>query len=324
MTEADSDGNPKKLDGLSIERAVDMVDETKADPGEVRETLAIVAKEDSIRRAAVDDALANASMVVTTAETRVELAGDKLDSAQAAAIPVSDLQFVSDRVHNFEARMSNIEERADDLGDAIQHVIEMKETGNLYRIARRIKAVTNAASEVQQAADNLQGELDAFEAWLTHPERRIEELAVDLDSLANSVSELTDVVENLDASGREAGDDAHSDPGSEPARRWAAAMIRHRVLSLLIRDLNAELTAVHTWAEREGLTSPSGIEPRLAEVQERHAALEERLTARAAPEWTEQFNQQLSALNEALEAMEPPVVWADVDAVVAEHRPTVE
>ena len=323
MTEADSDDDPKTLDGLSIERAVDTVSETTADPGEVRETLAIVATEGSIRRAAVDDALANASMVVTTAETRVELAGDKLDSAQAAAIPVSDVQFVSDRVHNFEARMSNLEERADGLGDAIQHVIEMKETENLYRIARRIKAVTNAASEVQQAADGLQSELAAFEAWLTTPERRIEELAMDLDALANSVSELSDVVENIDASDREAGDDAHSEPGSEPARRWVAAMVRHRVLSLLIRDLNAELIAVHTWAEREGLRSPSGIEPRLAEVQERHAALEERLTACAAPEWTEQFNQQLSALTEALETMEPPVVWADVDAVVAEHRPTV-
>ena len=327
MTEADAD-DTSELAGLPIERAVDIVGTADADPGELRETLAIVAEDGVVSRAAVDDALANASMVVTTAETRVELAGDKLDNARAAAPSTADLAFVSDRVDNFDTRLTHIETRADDLGAALQEVVSMKADGDLYEIARRIRRLTNAATEVQQAADDLQLELDSFEAWLTDADRRVDELTADIDALADSLSELSDVVDQLEARGTgdadDDGDDAENDPESETASRWAAAMVRHRVLSLLLTDLHAELAAIQTWAEREAVTSPSGIEPRLDEIQESHTALGERLTACAAPEWRARFDEQLTALEEALTEMEPPVVWADVDAAVAEHRPAVE
>lgn len=319
MTEAEPNDSHNKLDGLSVERAADVVGGADDDPDQVRETLAIVAEDGVISRAAVDDALTNASMVVTTAETRVELAGDKLDSVQAAATSVSDLQFVSGRIDNFEARLTYIEERADDLGDAIQEVIEMKEAGSLYQIARRIKRVTNAASEVQRAADDLQLELDAFTTWLTDADRRVEELTADIDALSDSVTELADVVETLDDT---AVDDA--DHESEAASRWVTAMVRHSILSVMIRDLKAEYAAVQTWAERENVTPPSEIESKLNEVQAGHAALEGRLTERAASDWMQRFDEQLTALDEALGEMTPPVVWADVDTVVAEHRPVVE
>jgi chromosome segregation ATPase len=326
MTEADADDT--ELDGLSIERAVDIVGTADTDPDELRETLAIVAEDGVVSRAAVDDALANASMVVTTAETRVELAGDKLDNARAAAPSTSDLAFVSDRVDNFDTRLTHIETRADDLGEALQEVVSMKENGDLYEIARRIRRLTNAATEVQQAADDLQLELDTFEAWLTDADRRVDELTADIDALADSMSDLADVVDQLensdDSDADDDGEDAESDPESETASRWAAAMVRHRVLSLMLTDLRAELTAVQTWAERENVTSPSEIEPRLDEIQDSHTALGERLTACADPEWTARFDEQLTALDEALTEMEPPVVWADVDAVVAEHRPAIE
>ena len=327
MTEADAD-DTTELAGLPIERAVDIVGTADADPGELRETLAIVAEDGVVSRAAVDDALANASMVVTTAETRVELAGDKLDNARAAAPSTADLAFVSDRVDNFDTRLGHIETRADDLGAALQEVVSMKADGDLYEIARRIRRLTNAATELQQAADDLQLELDSFEAWLTDADRRVDELTADIDALADSLSELSDVVDQLEARGTgdadDDGDDAENDPESETASRWAAAMVRHRVLSLLLTDLRAELTAIQTWAEREAVTSPSGIEPRLDEIQDDHTALGERLTACADPEWTARFDEQLTALDEALTEMEPPVVWADVDAAVAEHRPAVE
>ena len=327
MTEADAD-DTTELDGLAIERAVDIVGTADADPGELRETLAIVAEDGVVSRAAVDDALANASMVVTTAETRVELAGDKLDNARAAAPSTSDLAFVSDRVDNFDTRLTHIETRADDLGEALQEVVSMKENGDLYEIARRIRRLTNAATEVQQAADDLQLELDTFESWLTDADRRVDELTADIDALADSMSDLADVVDQLensdDSDADDDGEDAESDPESETASRWAAAMVRHRVLSLMLTDLRAELTAVQTWAEREAVTSPSGIEPRLDEIQDSHTVLGERLTACADLKWTARFDEQLTALDEALTEMEPPVVWADVDAVVAEHRPAIE
>lgn len=316
MTENESTDASGTLDGLSVDRAVDAVGDSEATPDELRETLAIVAQDGVVSREAVADAIGNASMVVTTAETRVELAAQKLDSARETATSVSDLAFVSARVDNFEARLTHIETQADDLGNAIQEVVAMTETGNLYEIARRIKQVTNAATEIQRTADDFQFEIDSFEEWLTDADRRVAELTSDVDAVADSVNELDEAIETI-----RVGDDGRR---TEPATRWAEAMIRHRVVSLMITDLRAELAAVRTWAERENATPPSDIEPRLDDIQASHTAIGERLTALAEPDWTARFDDQLTALSSALEAMEPPVVWADVEAVVTEHRPVIE
>jgi len=318
MTDVEPDDSPTELDGFSLDQAVSVVADT-ADNDDVRETLAIVAQDGVVRRGAVDDAVANASMVVTTAETRVELAADKLDTIQVTADSAPDLAFVSDRVHNFEARLDHIDSRADALGGAIQDVLAMKETGDLYEIAQRIKRVTNAATDVQQTADDFQLELDAFEAWLTDPDRRVEQLTNDVDALANSVTELDDAVETFDGN-----DDGNGNSDPEPTNRWLAATIRHRVVSLMHADLQAELAAVRSWAERDGVTSPSGIKSQLDEIQRDHTALEEQLSVVALPEWKTRFDEQLTAIDDALEEMEPPVVWPDVEAVVAEHRPDIE
>jgi len=315
-TEPKSDGDPPDLDGLSVEKAADVVVDTERDSDEVRETLAIVAQDGTVSRAAVDDAVANASMVATTAETRAELAAGKLDSVREAATPVSGLDLVSARIDNFDERLTTVEDRADELGDAIQEALAMKEDGDLYEIARQIRRVTSAATEVQRAADDLQFELDSFEEWLTDADRRVEELTADLDALAESVNELGDMAETI------AVDD--SDPESETAQTWAAAMVRHRVASLMIADLRAELAALRTWAERKDGTPPSEIEPRLDEIQTNHETIGEQLTAGAEPEWLERFNDQLTALDEALEEMEPPVAWGEVEAVSEEHRPAIE
>jgi archaellum component FlaC len=315
MRGAPADDRPD-LDGSPVEGAADIVVEDAENAAEVRETLAIVARDGVVRRAAVDDALANASKVVTTAETRTELAAEKLDGARETAAPISDLRLVSARLDDFDARFDAIETRADDLGDAIQDVLGMKADGDLYEIARRIRRLTTAATDVQRAADDVQFELDSFEAWLTDADRRVEELTSDVDALDESVAELGDVVEGLPA--------ADGDPESEAAVRWATATVRHRVASLMIADLRAELEALRTWAEREGESPPANVEPRLDDIQARNEAVMERLTARADPEWIARFDDRVTALDDALDDLKPPVVWGAVEAVVAEHRPAHE
>jgi len=312
-----SDDEPADLDGVSVERAAAVVDD-EGDVGEARETLAIVSRDGVVRRAAVDDAVANASMVVTTAETRTELAAEKLDGARETAAPVADLEPVAARIDDFDARLDGVESRADGLGDAVQEVLDMKADGGLYEIARRIGRVTNAATEVQRAADDLQFDIDSFEAWLADADRRVEELAADVDALAESVDELDAAAESLAVA------EADAESERDAASSWAAATVRHRVASLLIADVRAELAALRTWAEREGDAPPSGIGPRLDEIRARHEAVGERLAARADPEWTARFGDRLAALDEALDAMEPPVAWAEVEAVVEEHRPAVD
>ena len=303
------------LDGLSIDRAVDAVAEGAGDAGELRETLAIVAEDGVVRRAAVDDAVANASMVATTAETRTELAGEKLSDVCETATPVADLPLVSARLDDYDARLDAVEDRSAPLGDAIQEILDSKADGDLYEIARRIRRVTNAASDVQRAADDLQFELDSFEGWLTDADQRTEELRGDIDALAESVDELDDTADALADDG--------AGPDRDPASTWVAATTQHRVAGLMITDLRAELAALRTWAAREEGTEspPDDVDARLDAVESTHEAVGDRLAACADPEWTAAFDDRLASLDERLSAMEPPVEWGEVEAVVAEHRP---
>jgi len=210
-------------------------------------------------------------------------------------------------------RRDVVETRSDELGQTVQEILEMRDHGDLYEIAQRIRQLTNAATEVQRAADDLQFELDSFEAWLTDADRRTEELTTDVDAVAESVGELDDVVDRIKVDDGAAENDA--------ARTWAAATVRHRVVSLMITDLRSELATLRTWAEREGDTPPSNVESRLGEIRNRHEAVGGRLTARAEREWRTQYGDQLTAVDEVLEEMEPPVSWAEVEAAVEEHRP---
>jgi len=149
-------------------------------------------------------------------------------------------------------RRDVVETRSDELGQTVQEILEMRDHGDLYEIAQRIRQLTNAATEVQRAADDLQFELDSFEAWLTDADRRTEELTTDVDAVAESVGELDDVVDRIKVDDGAAENDA--------ARTWAAATVRHRVVSLMITDLRSELATLRTWAEREGDTPPSNVE----------------------------------------------------------------
>lgn len=313
--EADAD-----LEGLSLDAAVAAVDDESADAETVRETLAVVADDGVIRRTAVDDALANASKVVTTAETRTELAAASLDDARDAAEPVSDLDVVAARLEEFAARFETVEDRAAGLGDRLRAIVDRKNDGDLYDLAREIRGMTAAATEVQRAADDLQFELEEFEAWVESPDRRVAALTDDIDALERSLDDLDGAVTDLE--GEDGGEE--TDREDDAAVAWAQASIQHRVTALMLADLRAELATLREWADREGVDRPSGIEPRLEDLAARHDALGERLADRAEPAWRERFGDRVAALEEALGELEPPVAWGTVESIVAEYRPEAE
>jgi len=327
MTMTASSDRTATLDGLSVDQAVDIVVDETADPDTVRETLAIAAQDGVVCRAGVDDALANASKVVMTAETRVEFAGNKLDEIREVAASVPEFDLVSARLSEFADRLEAIESQADELGDAVQDALDLKAEGELYTAAQRIRQLTNAATEVQRAADDFQFELDSVESWLTDADRRAKELVADVDAVAESIAELDAAVDSIERddgvsesdNGGSERDDGGSD--SEAAHTWAAATVRHRVVSLLIADLRAELSTLRTWAERVDEAPPSGIESRIDDLQASHEALGERLDTCADPAWSTRFDEQLAALDEELAEIEPPVSWLDVEAIVKEHHP---
>ncbi|WP_323174089.1 halo transducer protein [Natrialba sp. PRR66] len=303
------------LDGLSLEAAVTVVDEP-AESDTIRETLAIVAEDGVIRRTAVDGALANASKVVATAETRAELAATSLEDVRDTAEPVSDLDLVTNRLNPFETRLEIIEDRTTDLGDRVQIIINHKHDGDLYDLAREIRRVTATANEIQRAADNLQLELGTFEEWLEDPDHRVAELVDDIDAFEQSLDELDSVATDLAADDTELEDDA--------AVVWVQGTIQHRVTALMVDDIQYELATLREWADREGADRPAGVDQRLDDLEAHHDALGERFANCAESPWYERFGDRVEDIDDALGEMESPVAWNEVEAVIKEHQPSVE
>ena len=317
-TPSEERGDPREsggLEGLSLEAAVGAVVKDPTDSDAVRETLAVVAEDGVVSRAAVDDAVENATRAAATAEERAELAATKLADVRTMADPVSDLDVVAARLESFDARLDRIEERLATLDERLRRVVEHRDAANLYALGLEIQQATTAAEEVGRAADEFQFDLDDFGTWLDDPDHRAGELVADADALAASLDESEGVVDALATDGTALDD---------PALEWAEASIRHRVTGPLLSDLRAELATLRAWADREGAERPPDIEPRLDELASRREAVGERLTALADPDWRERFDDRLRGLDRTVEAMEPPVAWGEIEAVIERHRPDTE
>ena len=306
------DGDRTELDGLSLEAAVDEIDDS-ADRETIRETLAIVSDEGTVRRAAVDDALSNASKVVTTAETRAELAAGRLNDARETAAPVSDLDHVAARLDRFGARLESIQERTTTLGEHLQGIVDDRDESGLYELAVEIRRLTATAKEVQRDADDLQFELDPVEAWLETSDRRVEALTEDIDAIEESLGRIEATVETLSTDGTGA--------GADPAVAWAAASIQHRVAALLVADLRTELAALREWADREGTEQPPNVEPKLDELAARRDRVSQRLAEVADPAWRERFGDRIGSFEDELEGVEPPIEWAELEETIQRYQP---
>jgi chromosome segregation ATPase len=314
MSQKDGSGSPDDIEGRSLDDAVSVVAEsTDEDPDDVRSVLYHVSTDGVVTRDAVDESLAHLSKVVSTAESRTEFAEIALEDAREAAEPVADLDVVRARLDAFESELSDIQDRAAALSEQLGGLVDGTDR-ELYALATGMHDLTAAANRVQMAADELQMDLESFERWLSNPSTRLDDLAADLDALETSLDRLTDAADGLvDA------DDA--------AAAWADATVSHRVTSLLLADVRAELADLRSWADRDELD----VEDRTADLAARLDALEtrwertgDRLEEVARSGWRDRFDDRLSALDADLDTFEPPVRWERVEAVVEDYRDTID
>ncbi|WP_436928691.1 halo transducer protein [Halosimplex halobium] len=320
--EGPSAEEPAELDGLAVDEAVERVRarEPDRDPETVRAALGFVAEDGVVSRTALRESLKLTSKVLTTAETRVELAGIALDDAREAAESAPDLPTVEARLADFAAEVAAVEDRAADLGSDLQSVVDDREDpAARFAVADGLRRVDERAREVQRTADEIQFDLEAFERWLDSHAVRVRELGEDLDALAASLDDLAAAVETL-----ETGGDADARP-DDPARAWFDATLSHRATGLTVADLRAELADLRTWADREDAdpVDEGGLDDlaaRLDDLDGRHGALGERLDAAAEPEWTDRFGEAVAAVESDLADCAPPVDWAVVQSTIEEHR----
>lgn len=309
--------------GRPLDEAVDAVTaRTDDDRGTVRTVLETVADDGVVTREGVESALAHASKVVATPETRVEHAALAVDDARAAADPVRHLDVVRDRLAAFESRLASVEAGVDDLGDDLAALVDRADDPDaVYEVATGVRRLTGRANGLQRAADDLALDAEAFERWVTDPERRRRELAGDVDTMAEFLDGLADTTDDLvDAV---AADDGEP---TDPDGRWLDATLRVRVSALLIQDLRADLAALRAWPDTEGDGAGGDAEPlddladRIDALDGRCDRLRERLDDLARPAWRERHDDRLAGLERTLDGFEPPVDWEDVRAALDDHR----
>lgn len=317
MTQDGDEGIPESIDGLPISDAVEAVlaRNEDRDPEAVRRALYHVSEDGVVREDAVDDALAQASKVVSTPETRVELAAMDLAEAREAAEPVADLAVVESQLDAFRDRLSAAEDRVADLGPELRRLVERGEDADgIYDVARGVQRLTEDANAAQIAADDLRLDLEHFERWVGSPSRRLRELGEDVDALVDYRTEIDETADDLAAA---------ADEMTDPAVAWCDATLRQRVLGLLLADLWAELADLRTWADREDDDDgrAAQIEARLDDLEEGRSTTGDRLADVARPAWNDRFGALIADFETALDAFEPPVEWGVVQATLDEHLP---
>jgi len=314
------------LDGLSLDAAVDaVVTRTGDDPDTVRAALKRVTEEGTVRREAVQDALAHVSKVVSTPETRVENAGMLIDDAREAAEAVDHLDSVAERLDDFEDRHAAVASRVDGLGDQLQSVVALAdESDAIYETAVEIRRLNAAANSAQHTADKLGVDAEEFEAWVRNPDRRLDAFDDDADAVADFVDGVAGTLDALAA-----GDvDADVDPA---AVRFDAAL-RHRVSRLLLDDLRAEVDDLRAWPDPDpddahGAVDPEGLaalDDRLTSLEDRWRSINDRFDEGPAVGWRDRYGDRLADFEAALDDHAPPVDWRAVESLLGEYRPETD
>ena len=295
-------------ENISVERLVETVTErTDEDTDSVRRSLDPFTDDGTVTAAAITSTVTDVSQILATAETRVDLATRAHEDAAAAAADAPDLDVVGVRRRAFGARLDDLREEVESLGDELAAARTDRDSATaLYRAAVDLHEVTTGAQRVVRIAHDLETELEAFEAWLRSPNRRHDALVDEVEVAEESARSLAETVAALRAA---------EEPDRE--RRFDAA-VQTRVLDLVAADLRAEADDLRAWADRDGVSFPDDVDARIddleAEVTDHAEALGD------GPDGDDEFGERLDALDAELEAVEPPVAWARVDDTVAEAR----
>lgn len=339
MSSEDGERTGENAVGASLSEAVDELvsGRPSRDPETVRTVLGHVTDDDVVTEEAVDDALTDTSMALSTAETRTELASMALSDARETADPVSDLATVESRLDGFEARVTRLETRISDVGSDLQAAIERRGgSDDLYDFVTELRRVTSDANAIQRTADSVQTDLDAFDRWVTNADVRAAELDADADALEQSLDELAETADELERADRN--DAGASSFGTDHAvdidAAWADAVLRHRVVGLLLADARAELSDLRRWADRNGLgelgvpdptfdARADELDARFDELGGRRKAVGERLDGPARPTQADRF-ERLFDLDAAFTEFEPPVPWDEVRTELERHRSEID
>ncbi|WP_049987230.1 hypothetical protein [Halobellus rufus] len=297
--------------GLPTETAVERI--LAADPGrerdEVRSALARVTTDDGVTREGIDGLVSDVSKRLATAETRAELARSAFEDARSAGAAVADLDVVADRLDRYESTLNDVEARVPELGAELQRVSNPEDDADaVYEAVGTLIQITSRADDVQRAADELQFDLEDFEAWLDSHERRRRAFEEDADVVADALESARAATENLDE------------------ETWLEASLRVELVPVLVSDLRAELDELRVMAARDGVDDGwcAALEDRLDDLNSRADAVRSMLEEAGDPAWQGEHRERIATFERALNVTEPPIEWGTVYAEFERARALAE
>ncbi|ADE01789.2 hypothetical protein [Haloferax volcanii] len=326
MAQQDGTTGSERIIGLSKSDAADRVvdaDESR-DPDTVRAVLSHVTEDGAVTADGVDSAATDTSMILSTAETRVELASIDLDDAREAAGDDAAVGAVRSRLDVFEAKVTNATERVESLGEELQGLTDWRDDPrSVYDIVLGLREVASEAQALTAHADDIQLDVEEFERWLSNHDVRVRGLDGDLAALEQSLDGLAGRVEAVaNAESSEDSADAAEGADDDRATEWCNAALRARVSALLVEDVRAELDDLRELAP-ESDAATDGLDEAAADLDEHGARvqrLRERLDGLARPSWTDEYGARIESFEETLAAFEPPVSWGEVQAELDDAR----
>jgi hypothetical protein len=284
------------------------------DEATVAETLELLVEDGVVSRDRLDEAVAGLSKVVSTPETRVEVAEREVESAREAAADVADLPAVAHRLDGFDARLAAVEADVEALGPRLSEIVDRAgDPAAVYEVARDVRRLTEDANAAQMAADEIRDDAEQTKRWVRSAAFRHHEFGQEVEAVAEAVDGLERAADWLAGDAEEAPEGVDPDA---PAACWADATVSARVNDLLVTDLRAELDDVRTLDGDDAGDDIDDHADHLDDVAARRDRIAARLDDAADPAWRDAHGDRVDRAEETLSAFDPPVDWGAVRAAL--------
>jgi hypothetical protein len=309
--------SPRVFDRPVADAAAALASAGDREADAIADDLSLFVEDGVVSRDRVDEALAGLAKVVSTPETRVEVAARQVDRAHEAAAHVADLDAVAARLDGLDERLAEVEATVETLGGRLSSVLDRADNPAVVpTVAREIEALTDDANAAQMAADDLREDAVATVRWAESAETRAREFGEDLEVVASSVDGVAAAANWLAGESDAPPEGVETD---DPGLVWAEASVGAAVADLLLADLRAELADLGTWADREGADPLlADHEAHLDDLVARRDRAADRLDDLAWPAWEEAHGDRVAQAVTTVASFDPPVEWGAVRAALDE------
>lgn len=254
-----------------------------------------------------DEAVADASMALSTAEGRVEYASVELESTRDAVGDVADTDLIGSRLEGLDAELQSLDAGITELQDSLQRQIKRRnDPEHSEEVLRELDRIQSAADSLQAQADQLVSEASNLERLVEDPTLALGDLRADVDELEAFLEDIEATLDQLTA----VLEDDISTAEREPAAVWFEATVRHRFRSLAVQDIRAELQGVRELTDdRSSRDAVAELQQRLDAVENRWDTLGARLADIARVEWVEQYENGIEEAESTVAEFTPPIDW---------------